>query len=529
MAPFTKTDFIWMNGKLMPWDDAQVHVTAHALQYGTGVFEGMRSYDTPDGPAIFRLDAHMNRFKASADAYEIDIPYSVDELSAASLDVIRANHLDNAYLRPLAFFDSHSFSVWPKDCPVSVAIIAVPGRAYIQGGPDHGIRVMRVVRPPHRRVDAAAVRQGVRSLHELGARGAGSHPSGYDDALLLNTQGDVAEGSGANLFIVKNGTVITNEKDASIVLGITRDSVVQIARDLGLPMEVRPMTVNDLETADELFFSGTAVEITPIKEVDGRVIGDGTPGPITRRTSEDVLRRRARSRGAVPLVVGGRVGGIGHGGGPMSVSRSTVIACAMCFVAGAGVMWAQQQGGSRREPQFENSEMKVWKSIVMPKQPLTLHRHEHGRALVALTNGQLNVVDKDGKRLDQYKLTKGTAIWLGVDPPGQMHADVNDGTQPDRSDRRRAQERQEAVARVAATRDCGAWHEQTDRSILRYASPSCRVAVRPDGQGTDDPRPHHRRRHPCRQRGGARRPDDRPARRAHEDVEERAVRALRIA
>ena len=114
----------------------------------------------------------------------------------------------------------------------------------------------------------------------------------------------------------------------------------------------------------------------------------------------------------------------------MNVSRSTVIACMTCFVAGAGVMWAQQQGASRREPQFENSEMKVWKSIVMPKQPLTLHRHEHGRALVALTNGQLNVVDKDGKRLDQYKLTKGTAMWLGADPPGQMHADVNDGTQP---------------------------------------------------------------------------------------------------
>src|SRR5436305_14802703 len=131
MAGFTKTDFIWMNGALRPWDDANVHVTAHALQYGTGVFEGMRSYDTPDGAAIFRLDAHMRRFAASAQFYEIALPYSFDELCAAALDVIRVNGLENAYLRPLAFFDSHSFSVWPQGCPVTVAIIAVPGRAYL--------------------------------------------------------------------------------------------------------------------------------------------------------------------------------------------------------------------------------------------------------------------------------------------------------------------------------------------------------------------------------------------------------------
>ncbi|MEP6493355.1 MAG: branched-chain amino acid transaminase [bacterium] len=296
MAAFTKTDFIWMNGKLMPWEDAQVHVTAHALQYGTGVFEGMRSYDTSDGPAIFRLDAHMRRFKASADAYEIDIPFSIEELSAASLDVIRANHLENAYLRPLAFFDSHSFSVWPKDCPVSVAIIAVPGRAYIQGGPEQGIRVTL---SSVRRIDISTLppfvkacghyTNSVRAVQEAIRRG-------YDDALLLNAQGDIAEGSGANLFIVKNGAVITNEVDASIVLGITRDSVIQIARDLGLPMQVRPMSVTDLETADELFFCGTAVEITPITEVDGRVTGNGKPGPITQRLQKtffDAVHGRA--------------------------------------------------------------------------------------------------------------------------------------------------------------------------------------------------------------------------------------------
>jgi branched-chain amino acid aminotransferase len=283
MAGFTKTDSIWMNGKLVPWDDAHVHVTAHALQYGTGVFEGMRSYDTPEGAAIFRLDAHMRRFADSARAYELDIPYSFEDLCTASLDVIRANGLENAYLRPLAFFDSHSFSVWPKDCPVTVAIIAVPGRQYIQGGPDHGVRVtVSTVR----RIDASTLppfvkacghyTNSVRAVQEAFRRG-------FDEAILLNTKGDVAEGSGANLFLVKNGTVITNEIDASIVLGITRDSVLTIARDLGLPVVVRPMSLADVQTADEVFFSGTAVEVTPIKDVDGHVYGDGTPGPITRR------------------------------------------------------------------------------------------------------------------------------------------------------------------------------------------------------------------------------------------------------
>lgn len=292
MAGFTKTQFIWLNGELLPWDNAQIHVTAHALQYGTGVFEGMRSYDTPgvpSGPAIFRLDSHMRRLHASARHYEIDLPYSVEQLSAAALEVVRFNRLDNAYLRPLAFFDSYSFSVWPKDCPVTVAIIAVPGRQYIQGGPDHGARVtVSTVR----RIDASTLppfvkacghyTNSVRAVQEAIRRG-------YDDALLLNSKGDLSEGSGANLFLVKDGQVITNDADASIVYGITRDSVLTIARDLGMPVVVRPMTLTDLESADELFFSGTAVEITPIKEVDGRMIGDGTPGPITRRLQSTFL------------------------------------------------------------------------------------------------------------------------------------------------------------------------------------------------------------------------------------------------
>jgi branched-chain amino acid aminotransferase len=286
MAGFTKTNVIWMNGKLVNWAEAQVHVTAHALQYGTGVFEGMRSYDTPDGPAIFRLDAHMRRFIDSAGFYELTMPYSFDQLCEASLEVVRANRLENAYLRPIAFFDSHTFSVWPKDCPVTVAIIGVPGRAYIQGGPEAGVRVtVSTVR----RIDPSTLppfvkacghyTNSVRAVQEAIRRG-------YDEALLLNTRGDVAEGSGENLFVVKNGGVITNDVDASILLGVTRDAVLTIARDLNIPVTVRPISLHDVHTADELFFSGTAVEVTPIKEVDGRVFSEGKPGPITQRIQQ---------------------------------------------------------------------------------------------------------------------------------------------------------------------------------------------------------------------------------------------------
>ena len=286
MAAFTKVDFIWKNGELVKWDEAQTHVSAHALHYGTGVFEGMRSYDTTAGPAIFRLDAHMVRFQASARFYEIQLPYTFEQLCAASLEVVRTNRLESAYLRPLAFFDSHSFSVWPKDFPVSVTIIAVPGRPYIQGGPEHGVRVtVSTVR----RIDSSSLppfvkacghyTNSVRAVQEAIRRG-------FDEALLLNNKNEVSEGSGANLFIVRDGTLITNDLEASILPGITRDSVLRIARDSGVPVEIRPITLIDLELAEEVFFSGTAVEITPIKEVDGRTVGDGKPGPITRKLQQ---------------------------------------------------------------------------------------------------------------------------------------------------------------------------------------------------------------------------------------------------
>lgn len=283
MPAFTKAQYIWLNGELVKWDDATTHVTAHCLHYGTGVFEGMRSYATPNGPAIFRLDAHMRRFAASARFYELAIPYSFEQLCAASLEVVRANRLESAYLRPLAFFDSFSFSVWPKDFPVSVTIVAVPGRQYIQGGPEQGVRAsVSTVR----RIDMSTLPPSVKACgHYTNSVRAVQEAirRGFDEAILLNHKGEVAEGSGANLFMVRDGTLVTNDLEASILPGITRDSVLTIARDAGVPVQVRPMTTMDLEVADEVFFCGTAVEITPIKEVDGRIVGDGTPGPVTRQ------------------------------------------------------------------------------------------------------------------------------------------------------------------------------------------------------------------------------------------------------
>lgn len=282
MPPFTPTEFIWKDGALVPWRSAHTHVSAHALQYGTGVFEGLRAYDTAAGPAIFRLEDHMRRLAASAAHYELTLPFSTEQLCAAALDVVRANGLTTAYLRPLAFFDSHSFAVWPKDCPVTVAIIAVPGRVYIDGA-ERGIRVTVST---IRRIDASVLPPHVKACGQytnsvLAVQDAMRR--GFEEAILLNSKGDVAEGSGANLFLVKSGTLITNDRDASILMGITRDSVLTIARDLGIPVDVRPISLADLRGADEAFFSGTAVEVMPIRQVDDRTFGDGTPGPVTRR------------------------------------------------------------------------------------------------------------------------------------------------------------------------------------------------------------------------------------------------------
>jgi branched-chain amino acid aminotransferase len=282
---FTPTEKIWFNGKLVAWDDAKVHVLAHGLQYGTGVFEGMKSYPTEDGPAIFRLDAHLERFYKSAELYDLAIPYPLQTLTDASLEVIRVNKLEAAYMRPVAFFDAGTLSVWTKECPVTVAIAAVPTAKYLANA-DAGVKVTV---SPVRKFDNSAMPAWAKACGQYinSARAVNeAQRRGFDEALLLNSKGFVAEGSGENLFVVRNGAIQTNDKDASILMGVTRASVLEIARDLGIEARVADITVDDVMSADELFFSGTAVEVTAIREVDGRAIGDGKPGPITRRIQE---------------------------------------------------------------------------------------------------------------------------------------------------------------------------------------------------------------------------------------------------
>lgn len=282
MGAFTKTETIWFNGAFVPWDEARIHVMAHGLHYGTGVFEGLRSYQTPEGPAIFRLDEHLRRFFQSAAIYQLEIPYTHDQLMAATLELVRRNRLGNAYLRPIAFFDAHSLDLWPEGCPVSVAIAGMPRGAYLAGTLERGARVTI---SSVRKFDSAAIPtrgkacgqyiNSVRAVQEALKRRV-------DEAILLNSRGEVAEGSGENLFLVKDGTLVTNDEDASILMGITRESILTIAADLGIPSAIRSISLSDLSNADELFFSGTAVEVTPIREVDGANVGDGSPGPITR-------------------------------------------------------------------------------------------------------------------------------------------------------------------------------------------------------------------------------------------------------
>jgi branched-chain amino acid aminotransferase len=291
---FTPTETIWFNGKLVPWGDAKVHVLAHGLQYGTGVFEGMKSYPTAGGPAIFRLDAHMERFYKSAELYDLAIPYTPDTLAEASLEVVRANKLEAAYLRPVAFFDAGTLSVWTKECPVTVAIAAVPTGTYLANA-DAGVRVTI---SPVRKFDNSAIPAWAKACGQYinSARAVNdAQRRGFDEALLLNSQGLVAEGSGENLFVVKHGGIVTNDKDASILMGITRASILEIAKDLGIQATVAPISVEDVLGADELFFTGTAVEVTAIREVDGRVMSGGKPGPVTRRI-QDTFNQAVRGQ-----------------------------------------------------------------------------------------------------------------------------------------------------------------------------------------------------------------------------------------
>ncbi len=283
MSMADKDGFIWYDGKLVPWRDANTHVLTHSLHYGLAVFEGLRTYNTVNGPAIFRLDEHVERWFNSAKIYMMNMPYDMDTLLEAHKEVVRANKLDSCYVRPIAFYGSEKMGVSPRGATVHVAIAAWPWGAYL--GPEaleNGIRVKTSSFARHH-VNVTMARAKFAATYAnsiLANMEAVDH--GYDEALLLDVDGFVAEGAGENIFIVKKGKIYEPEI-ASALMGITRDTVITLAKDLGYEVVSKRMTRDDVYIADEAFFSGTAAEITPIRELDGRIIGAGKRGPVTAK------------------------------------------------------------------------------------------------------------------------------------------------------------------------------------------------------------------------------------------------------
>jgi len=283
MSMSDRDGWIWYDGKLVPWREANTHVLTHSLHYGLSVFEGLRAYKTPSGTAIFRLQEHTQRLFNSARIFLMDIPYTPEQVMEAHREVVRQNGLDSCYLRPIAFYGSEKMGVSPRGASVHVAIAAWPWGAYLgEDGLQKGIRVKTSSYARHH-VNVSMVRSktGGHYVNSILANLEATR-DGYDEALLLDTSGFVAEGAGENLFIVRDGVLIEPELCSGLT-GITRATVIELAAELGYTVQSRPMTRDDVYLADEAFFTGTAAEITPIRELDGRVIGAGHRGPLTER------------------------------------------------------------------------------------------------------------------------------------------------------------------------------------------------------------------------------------------------------
>jgi len=282
--PYDRLDgVIWYDGKLVPWRDATTHVLTHSLHYGLAVFEGVRAYKTAQGTAIFRLAEHTQRLFNSGRIYLMEIPYEKEQLMAAQREVVRANKLDSCYLRPIAFYGSEKMGVSPKGAKVHVAIAGWPWGAYLGAEAlEKGIRVKTSSFARHHiNVTMARAKLSGTYANSILANQEATM-DGYDEALLLDVDGFVAEGSGENLFVVKNGKLYEPELTSALV-GITRDSVIALANDLGIEVQAKRMTRDDVYIADEAFFTGTAAEVTPIRELDNRTIGNGECGPITKK------------------------------------------------------------------------------------------------------------------------------------------------------------------------------------------------------------------------------------------------------
>ncbi|MFT0547310.1 branched-chain amino acid transaminase [Allopusillimonas ginsengisoli] len=283
MSMSDRDGIIWYDGKLVPWREATTHVLTHSLHYGLSVFEGVRAYNTDIGTAIFRLQEHTRRLFSSCHIYQIDIPYDQDAINQAQLEVVRQNNLESCYIRPLVFYGSEKMGVSPKGAQVHVAIAAWPWGAYLgEEALAQGIRV-KISSFAKQHVNATMPRAKVASTYATSIlANAEALDHGYDEAILLDTSGFVAEGSGENLFIVRDGVVFEPEISSALT-GITRASVHALAADLGFKVQSRRLTRDDLYIADEAFFTGTAAEVTPIRDIDGRIIGNGSRGPVTEK------------------------------------------------------------------------------------------------------------------------------------------------------------------------------------------------------------------------------------------------------
>jgi branched-chain amino acid aminotransferase len=291
-----KSDWIWMNGEFVAWDDANVHVLSHGLHYGTGVFEGIRCYETDRGPAIFRHREHLERLEKSAELYYLPLPYAADEIREATHELIRRNELQSCYVRPLAFRGYGEMGLYAKSAPVDVMVAVWPWGAYL--GDESKRNGVRAKVSSWRRISSNGLIPHAKAsgqyLNSILAKTEAAN-AGYDEAILLEDNGTVCEGSGENIFLVRDGELVTPGHAASILDGISRKSVIQIGEDLGYRVVERDIARSELYLAEEAFLVGTAAELVPIREIDDHPIGE--PGEITRVIQaryEDALHGRVQ-------------------------------------------------------------------------------------------------------------------------------------------------------------------------------------------------------------------------------------------
>jgi branched-chain amino acid aminotransferase len=289
-VPIQPGNKIWMDGKLVDWEDATIHVLTHALHYGSGVFEGIRAYETRQGPAVFRLPEHLRRLSRSALVYHMDIPFSQDELVEAIKDTVRANGMKACYVRPLVYRGYGELGLNPLGAPINVSVAVWPWGLYL--GEDGVERGVRAKVSSWKRIDHNILPPGVKATGQYinsSLAKVEAIKGGYDEAILLNMAGYVTDGSGENVFVFRDGVLLTPPVQAGCLDGITRDSVMRIARDAGYEVVERNLSRLDLYTADEAFFTGTAAEVVPVREIDDRVVGHNGRGPVTKELQETFL------------------------------------------------------------------------------------------------------------------------------------------------------------------------------------------------------------------------------------------------